>query len=46
MQITGVELVGSTAKLEFQQTPEALEVKLPTHSSGKYGYALRISSTQ
>jgi alpha-L-fucosidase len=42
MQISGVQVVGSGANLEFHQTDNALEVRLPPQAQGKYAYALRI----
>jgi alpha-L-fucosidase len=45
VQISGVELVGSDAKLEFHQTHDALEVQLPARAQGKYAYVLKIAVT-
>jgi len=42
MQISGVQLVGSDAKLEFRQTDDALEVQLPAQQPEKYVYVVRI----
>ena len=43
LQIANVDLIGSSAKLEWHRTDDALEVKLPAAGPGKYAYALRIS---
>ena len=37
-----VELLGSSAKLDWRQTEDALEVKLPDSFPGKYAYVFRI----
>ena len=42
LQITNVELIGSSAKIEFRQTEDGLEVTLPQTAPGKFAYALRI----
>jgi hypothetical protein len=44
--LESIELVGSTEKLEWMQTPEALNVKLPASMSCKYAYVLRIGVAQ
>ena len=43
--VTSVELLGSTQKVTWAQTAEALEVTLPAGSGCKYGYALKLTST-
>jgi alpha-L-fucosidase len=42
LQIARVELLGSSAKLDWRQTEDALEVKLPDSLPGKYAYVFRI----
>jgi len=46
MKIISVELLGSTAKLEWKQSDTELEVALPAAPIGKYAYALRISTAK
>ncbi len=41
-KITSVELLGSGAKLAFEQADDALHIKLPAQHPGKYAYAFRI----
>jgi alpha-L-fucosidase len=43
LKIANLELIGSNAKLEWHQTGDALEVKLPASAPGKYAYAFCIS---
>jgi alpha-L-fucosidase len=43
MQIMNVELVGSSARIEWCQTEDALEVKLPAVAPCKYAYSFKIS---
>ncbi len=38
-----IELVGSTEKLTWMQTPEALNIKLPSSASCQYAYVLKIA---
>jgi alpha-L-fucosidase len=40
--IARVELLGTSAKLDWRQTEDALEVKLPDSVPGKYAYVFRI----
>jgi len=42
-QIRSVALLGSDAKLQFDQRPDGLHVKLPAQASSQYAYALRVS---
>ncbi len=42
--IDSIELVGSSEKLTWLQTPEALNVKLPPTAPCKYAYVLRIAT--
>jgi alpha-L-fucosidase len=44
LTLESVELIGSTDKLTWLQTPEALNVKLPASTSCKYAYVLRITA--
>jgi alpha-L-fucosidase len=37
-----VTLLGSDAKLQFDQRPDGLHVRMPTQAPAKYGYALRM----
>jgi alpha-L-fucosidase len=46
LHITNVELVGSSAKLSWRQTDDALEVTLPGTAPGKFAYAFRIQTTK
>ncbi|MGC0772240.1 MAG: alpha-L-fucosidase [Candidatus Acidiferrum sp.] len=41
-KIASVVLLGSDAKLAFQQGDDMLHIKLPAQSPGKYAYAFRI----
>ena len=41
-KIGSVVLLGSDAKLTFQQQPDALRIQFPSQASGKYAYAFRI----
>jgi len=43
MTIGSIDLIGSTEKLTWMQTPEALNVKLPASASCQYAYVLRIA---
>jgi alpha-L-fucosidase len=42
-KIGSVVLLGSDAKLTFQQQPDGLRIQLPSQSPGKYAYAFRIA---
>jgi alpha-L-fucosidase len=44
LPVTSVELLGSTQKVEWSQTGNALEVTLPAGTACKYGYALKLTS--
>jgi alpha-L-fucosidase len=46
--IMKVELLGSSAKLEFHQSEEALEIRVPASSKppGKFAFVFRISTVQ
>jgi alpha-L-fucosidase len=41
-QIRSVALLGSDAKMQFEQRPEGLHVKLPVQAPSQYAYALRL----
>jgi alpha-L-fucosidase len=41
-RVRGVSLLGSHEKVEWQQTPDGLKVKLPPTPPAEYAYALRI----
>jgi len=41
-KIVAVALLGSDAKIAFQQQPDGLRVQLPGQAQGKYAYAFRI----
>jgi len=41
--VQSVALVGSDAKLRFEQSADGLHVQLPAESSSKYAYALRVT---
>ena len=43
LTLESIELIGSTEKPTWMQTPEALNVKLPVSMSCKYAYVLRIA---
>ena len=43
LTLESVELIGSTEKPSWMQTPEALNVKLPAAMSCKYAYVLKIA---
>jgi len=38
-----VTLLGSDAKLRFEQRPDGLHVQLPAQPPAKYAYALRVT---
>jgi alpha-L-fucosidase len=42
LRITGIDQLGSNAKIEYRQTDDALEIKLPGQALNKYAYVLRI----
>jgi len=42
LTLESVELIGSSEKLTWLQTPEALNVKLPPSANCKYAYVLKI----
>jgi alpha-L-fucosidase len=41
--VQSVAMLGSDAKISFEQLPDGLRVRLPTQSPAKYAYAVRIS---
>ena len=41
-KVQSVDLLGSDAKLVFEQREDGLHIQLPEHSSGKYAYSFRI----
>jgi alpha-L-fucosidase len=43
LPVASVELLGSTQKVEWRQTGDALEVTLPAGATCKYGYALKLT---
>ena len=44
MSFASVDLIGSTEKLDWKQTADALNVKLPASMSCKYAYVLKITT--
>jgi alpha-L-fucosidase len=44
-RVTGVTLLGSDAKIGFEQQADGLHLKLPAQASGAYAYAFRIQTT-
>jgi alpha-L-fucosidase len=44
LAIGNVELLGSTEKVSFNQTADALDVTLPAGAKCKYGYALKLTA--
>jgi alpha-L-fucosidase len=42
-QVQSVSLLGSNAKLRFEQHPDGLHVQLPTQLPTKYAYVLRVT---
>jgi len=44
--VVSVELLGSTAPLTFQQTPDGLHIHVPAEPVGQYAYAYRITWRQ
>ncbi|HMD10664.1 MAG TPA: alpha-L-fucosidase [Candidatus Acidoferrum sp.] len=42
-KIASVVLLGSNAKLTFQQQPDGLRIQLPPQAPGKYAYAFRVT---
>jgi alpha-L-fucosidase len=45
LKVTSVELIGSSATLEYHQTDDGLELTLPSQSPGKFAYVLRIQTS-
>jgi alpha-L-fucosidase len=43
MKIGSVQLLGSDAKLSFEQRDDGLHIQLPEQNPGKYAYAFRIA---
>ena len=43
LQITNVALIGCDAKVEWHQSDDALDVKLPASRPGKYAYVLKVT---
>jgi alpha-L-fucosidase len=43
MPIANVELLGSTEKIAWTQTADALNVALPANAACKYAYTLKLS---
>ena len=41
--VQSIALLGSDAKLQFEQRSDGLHVHLPTQSSAKYAYVLRMT---
>lgn len=41
--VRSVALLGSDARLQFEQRPDGLHVQLPAGPAGKYAYALRVA---
>jgi len=41
--VASVELLGSDAKLSFQQRPDGLHIQLPKEPLGQYAFAYRIN---
>jgi alpha-L-fucosidase len=46
LSITNVELLGSTAKLDFHQSPDALDIRVPASAApaGKFAFVFRLST--
>ncbi len=42
-RISTISLLGSDARLEYQQEPDGLHIKLPAQAPAKYAYAFRIT---
>jgi alpha-L-fucosidase len=45
-QVSSIELLGSTQKVTWTQTADALEVTLPAGAACKYSYALKLSASR
>jgi alpha-L-fucosidase len=41
-RVQSVTLLGSDAKLQFDQRSDGLHVRMPAQAPGKYAYALRV----
>jgi alpha-L-fucosidase len=41
-KIASVDLLGSDSKLQFEQQPDGLHIRLPGQEPGKYAYAFRV----
>jgi alpha-L-fucosidase len=41
--VQSVTLLGSDAKLQFDQRPDGLHVRMPARAPARYAYALRIT---
>ena len=44
LPVTSVELLGSSEKVTWRQTADALEVALPSGASCKYAYSLKLTA--
>ena len=44
LKLQSIDLIGSDAKLDWMQTPEALNVKLPATASCEYAYVLKVTT--
>jgi alpha-L-fucosidase len=44
LTLDSIELIGSTDKVTWKQTPDALNVTLPASASCKYAYVLKIAT--
>ena len=42
-KVQSVDLLGSGAKVEWQQGPDGLHIQLPAQPTGKYAYVLRVA---
>jgi alpha-L-fucosidase len=40
--VQSISLLGSDAKLQFDQRPDALHVRMPAQAPAQYAYALRV----
>ena len=44
LPVTSVELLGSSEKVTWRQTADALEITLPAGAACKYAYSLKLTA--
>jgi alpha-L-fucosidase len=46
LRIANVELLGSDSKIDWRQSEDALEIRVPPSAPGKYAYVFRVTTAQ